>query len=379
MQRGPSIYDVAKVAGVAPSTVSRALSRPGRVNCYTAERIFAAAREIGYPFKESVRSTPQGARSLAVIVPDITSPCCSEMIRGAHEAAGELGFTLVLSHTRGDGRIERDWTERDLVAADGVLLTRSRMSHDAIRMLAQQKPLVMLDRRVPGVPCVVPDIAGGMRRAVEHLAELGHTSVAYVAGPEASWADGMRWGALMDGCHELGLRFHRVGPCDLPTIRAGYHAAVEVLAQGPTAVIAYNDVMAVGVIKAMRKAGIRVPDDVSVIGFDNVLLSEIVEPELTTVAAPLRAMGNTGARVLVAAVGGATPSREPTVLPVKLVIRGSTGQRRRKTAMPAASTPARNPQPAGVTVGSRREAHSGPLRAHNGSAFTKRGLASRQR
>jgi LacI family transcriptional regulator len=331
MQRGPSIYDVAKIAGVAPSTVSRALSHPGRVNCYTAERIFTAAREVGYPFQEPDRPTRHHTRSLAILVADITNPFCSEIIRGAHEAAGEFGFTIVLSHTRGDGRLERDWIERDLVAVEGVLLNGSRMSHDAIRMLAKQKPLVILDRRVPGIPCVVTDITGGMHRAVEHLAELGHTSVTYVAGPEASWADGMRWVALMERCHEQDLRFHRVGPCNVPTMDAGYDAAVEVLVQRPTAVIAYNDVMAVGIIKGMRRAGVRVPDDVSVIGFDNVALSEVVEPELTTVAAPMRAMGFTGVKNLVAAVGGAAPSREPTVLPVRLLVRGSTGQRRRNT------------------------------------------------
>jgi LacI family transcriptional regulator len=166
-----------------------------------------------------------------------------------------------------------------------------------------------------------------MRQAVEHLVDLGHTSVTYVAGPEASWADGMRWVALMEACHELELRFHRVGPCNVPTVQAGLDSTVEVLAQRPTAVIAYNDLMAIGVMKGMRLAGLQVPDDVSVIGFDNVVLCEIVDPELTTVASPLRAMGITGVNNLIALAGGAAPSREPLVLPVKLLVRGSTGQR----------------------------------------------------
>jgi LacI family transcriptional regulator len=212
------------------------------------------------------------------------------------------------------------------------------MSGNAIRMLAKQKPMVLLNRRVPEVPCVITDNARGMRRALEHLAELGHQTVTYVAGPEASWADGMRWVALMEAAHELELRVRRVGPCNVPTVHAGFATAQAVLAQRPTAVIAYNDVMAIGVIKGMRRAGVRVPDDISVIGFDNVLLSEIVEPELTTVAAPLRAMGITGVKNLIAAIGGATPSREPIVLPVKLVVRGSTAQRRRKRTSPALGT-----------------------------------------
>jgi DNA-binding LacI/PurR family transcriptional regulator len=338
VERSPSIYDVAKAAGVAPSTVSRAFSRPGRVNSRTAERVFAAAREVGYRSEALHGLTGQRTRSLALVVTDITNPFYSEIIRGAHEAAGESGYTILLSHTQEDAQLERDWTEREIGAVEGVLLTSSRMSDSAIRMLAKQKPLVMLNRRVPEVPCVITDNARGMRRAMEHLAELGHESVTYVAGPEASWADGMRWVAIMEAGHELELKVRRVGPCNVPTVHAGFDTASEVLTHKPTAVIAYNDVMAIGVIKGMRRAGVRVPDDVSVIGVDNVVLSEIVDPELTTVAAPLRAMGITGVKNLIAAIGGATPSREPIVLPVKLLIRGTTAQRRRKSTSPALGT-----------------------------------------
>ena len=338
VERSPSIYDVAKAAGVAPSTVSRAFSRPGRVNSRTAERVFAAAREVGYRSEALHGLTGQRTRSLALVVTDITNPFYSEIIRGAHEAAGESGYTILLSHTQEDAQLERDWTERELGAVEGVLLTSSRMSDSAIRMLAKQKPLVSLNRRVPEVPCVITDNARGMRRAMEHLAELGHESVTYVAGPEASWADGMRWVAIMEAGHELELKVRRVGPCNVPTVHAGFDTAAEVLSHKPTAVIAYNDVMAIGVIKGMRRAGVRVPDDVSVIGVDNVVLSEIVDPELTTVAAPLRAMGITGVKNLIAAIGGATPSREPIVLPVKLLVRGSTAQRRRKSTSPALGT-----------------------------------------
>jgi len=332
MHRSASIYDVAKAAGVAPSTVSRAFSRPGRVNAQTAERIFEAAKTVGYRTAVLPGLTGQRTRTLAVVVTDITNPFYSEIIRGAHVAAGEAGYTILLSHTQEDAQLERDWTERELGAVEGVLLTSSRMSDSAIRMLAKQKPVVLLNRRIPEVPCVITDNARGMRRAVEHLAELGHESITYVAGPEASWADGTRWLALREAAHELELRARRVGPCNVPTVHAGFDTATEVLAHRPTAIIAYNDVMAIGVIKGLRRAGLRVPDDISVVGFDNVVLAEIVDPELTTVAAPLRAMGITGVKNLIASVNGATPSREPNVLPVQLVVRGSTARRRQRSA-----------------------------------------------
>ena len=325
MQRGPSIYDVAKAAGVAPSTVSRAFARPGRVNVRTAERVFAAAQAVGYRSSVLRGLSGQRTRTIALVVTDITNPFYSEIIRGAHEAAGESGYTILLSHTQEDAQLERDWTERELGAVEGVLLTSSRMSDSAIRMLAKQKPMVMLNRRVPEVPCVITDNARGMRRAVEHLAELGHDSVTYVAGPESSWADGMRWVALMEAGHELDLKVRRVGPCNVPTVHAGFDTAPEVLSQKPTAVIAYNDVMAIGVIKGMRRAGVRVPPDVSVVGFDNVLLADVVDPGLTTVAAPMRKAGALGVGNVLALAAGAKTHGETLVLPVKLVVRASTG------------------------------------------------------
>ena len=339
VQRGPTIYDVAKAADVAASTVSRAFSRPGRVNPRTAQRIFAAARDVGYRTDFVQGRHERRTRSIAVVATDITNPFYAEIIRGAHEAAGGAGYTILLSQTRHDGQFEGDWDGRVLDTVEGVLLTGSRMSHDAIRILAKQKPLVLLNRRVPEVPAVITDNARGMRRAVEHLAELGHQTVTYVAGPEASWADGARWIALTEACKEANLAFRRVGPCNTPTVRAGFEAAEEVLAQKAPAIIAFNDVMAIGVIKGMRRAGVRVPVDVSVLGFDNVPLTEIVDPELTTVAAPLRAMGIVGVNQLIAAIGGDTPSRQLTVLPVKLVVRDSTARvQRRGSSQPLTST-----------------------------------------
>ena len=204
MQRGPSIYDVAKVAGVAPSTVSRAFSRRGRVNSRTAELVFAAAREVGYSFETAQRPIGRPIRSLAVVVTDITNPFYAQIVRGAQEAATSVRLCGRVVACPGEARLQRDWIERELVSVEGVLLTDSRVSHDAIQVLAQQRPVVMLNRRVPKVPCVIADIARGMRQAIEHLTDLGHTSVTYMAGPEASWADGMRWAALTDACHNLG-------------------------------------------------------------------------------------------------------------------------------------------------------------------------------
>jgi DNA-binding LacI/PurR family transcriptional regulator len=112
---------------------------------------------------------------------------------------------IVLAHTQEDSQLERAWTEHGLGSVDGVLLASSRMSDSTIRMIAKQKPTIVLNRRLPEVPSVVTDNAPGVRRAVEHLGELGHESITYLAGPETSWADGMRWQALREAALELGL------------------------------------------------------------------------------------------------------------------------------------------------------------------------------
>ncbi len=338
MEARPTIYDVAREAGVAASTVSRAFSRPGRVNSETAARVFAAAKTIGYRSAPLPGLAGSRTRTLALVVTDITNPFYFEIIRGAHEAAGASGYTILLSHTQEDAQLEREWTERELASVEGILLASSRMSDSAIRMLAKQKPPIMLNRRIPEVPSLITDNARGVRRAVEHLAELGHESITYLAGPKTSWADGTRWQALREAAHELELRVRRIGPTTTPTVHAGFAAAAEIFALRSTAVLAYNDILAIGVIKGLKRQGVRVPQDVSVVGFDNIVLAEVVEPELTTVAAPLRAQGVTGVSNLIAVIGGAVPSREPIVLPVRLVVRGSTAQRSRKRTSPALGT-----------------------------------------
>ncbi len=325
MGQRPTIYDVAEAAGVAASTVSRAFARPGRVNAETAAKVFAAARELGYRSSSLPGLSSRRTGAIALVVTDITNPFYAEIIRGVHEAAHELGFRVLLSHTQEQAEAEQTWVENELDAVEGIVLASSRMSDRAIRTLAKQKPVVVLNRRLPEVPSLLIDNPRGMRRAVEHLGELGHTSVTYLAGPESSWTDGVRWQAMREAGYELSLRVRRIGPSNTPTMQAGFGRAREVVEQSATAVVAYNDVLAIGLMKGLRRLGVGVPQDISVVGFDNVLLAEVTEPELTTVAAPLRSQGVTAVRNLVAMIGGATSSGAPVLMPVKLVVRASTG------------------------------------------------------
>jgi len=324
----PTIYDVAREAGVAASTVSRAYARPGRVNSETARAIFAAAERLGYRATKISGSLGRRTGAVALMVSDITNPFYGQIIKGAEEAARIAGYVLLLSDTSESGFIERDAVERTLNLVEGVVLASPRMSDSAIRMIAKQKPLVLLNRQMPDTSCIVVDNPRGILRAVEHLAMLGHNTITYVAGPQASWTEGVRWRALRDAGYDLELRVRRIDPHDVPTMRTGFNMAGQIAEKKATAVLAYNDALAVGIIKGLKQLGVAVPGHVSVVGFDNVLLAEVVDPPLTTVMAPMRKAGAAGVGNVLALAAGAKTSGETLVLPVKLVVRASTGPRR---------------------------------------------------
>jgi len=334
--QAPTIYDVARACGVAPSTVSRAFSRPGRVNAETAERIRVVAGRLGYRTNPPARALSTGRSSMvALVIPDVTNPVYFDITRGAEDAAAEAGYTLLLADFREAGRLERKAIDRAVPAVDGLVLGGPRISDSAIRMAAKQRPTVVLNRSVTGLASVVIDNPRGMRRVAEHLGELGHTAITYLAGPEASWADGMRWRSLREACLELDLSPRRLGPYP-PTVAGGLAAVDHLLRQPATAVVAYNDLMAIGLMHGLQRARVPVPRQVSIVGFDNIFGSDFCTPALTTVDAPLRALGAAGVRRLLDQLGEARPRPgQPEVLPVRLVVRASTTQRSRKRSSPA--------------------------------------------
>jgi len=327
--RAATIYDVARAAGVSASTVSRAFARPGRVSFATAERIREVAAEIGYRSMEMRRPMAKGSRrrgTIALVIADISNPVYFEMIRGAEEEAAKNGYTMLLAHTRESGVIEREALERSMDIVDGIVLSSSRMSDAAIRSMAKQKPVIVMNRGVSGVASVVTDNERGVHQAVEHLHDLGHRSIAYLAGPEASWANGMRWRSLKLAAAEFGIKTHFFEPGG-PTMASGAAIAKKVLGSSASAVLAYNDQLAIGFMRQALASGLRVPADISIIGFDNSSDAELVTPGLTSVAAPLHALGSAAVRNLLAIARGTSDVPErPVVLPARLVVRDSTGK-----------------------------------------------------
>lgn len=329
--RPATIYDVARLVGVSASTVSRAFARPGRVSFATAEKIRKAAEELGYQSVSVRRPMAQGRSrrgTIALVVADITNPVYFEMIRGAEEEAALNGYTMLLAHTRESGIVERQALERSMDIVDGIVLSSSRMSDAAIRAMAKQKPTVVMNRGVKGVASVITDNTRGVHRAIEHFRELGHQDIAFLAGPEASWANSMRWRAAKQAAAEFDLRISRVDST-APTMDGGAAVADRIATGKPTAILAYNDQLALGLMRRLQANGFDVPGDFSIIGFDNSSGAALIVPGLSSVAAPLHALGATAVRNLLAISRGAVSAHEQgVVLPTRLVLRGSTARPR---------------------------------------------------
>uniref|UniRef100_UPI000369320A LacI family DNA-binding transcriptional regulator n=1 Tax=Saccharomonospora saliphila TaxID=369829 RepID=UPI000369320A len=209
--RRPTIYDVAREAGVATSTVSRALAKPGRVNERTRETILEVAERLGYHTNPIARALPSGdTRTVALFVSDITNPHFFGIIRGAEQQTRAAGRTLILGDTEESPDLESSNVERLSGSVEGFVIAASRMSDAQIRELASAHRLTLVSRQVDGLPSVNVDHEDGTRQIVEHLASLGHASVAYLAGPRRSWLAAERWRVLRDTARGFGMRSVRL-------------------------------------------------------------------------------------------------------------------------------------------------------------------------
>jgi DNA-binding LacI/PurR family transcriptional regulator len=327
---GPTIYDVAAAAGVATSTVSRAFSSPTRVSAKTRERVLAAAAELGYRPNPHARALLSGRHhTVAMVVSDITNPHYFELIRGAEMRARASEYTLVLVNAEESPRVEYDQIQRLASSVDGFVLAASRLPDENLRQIAAQRPVVLMSRELSGLASVVLDHVQGCRQIVEHLASLGHRDLTYLAGPPNSWMAKTRWSALRTAAEELGLEARRIGPFT-PKVSQGGAAADGALHAGATAIVAHNDLLAIGVVQRLAQRSVRVPDDVSVVGFDNIFAANLCTPTLTTLGGAHADVGRAAVEILLEAVGPirARESAPPqVVLPTELVLRQSTGFR----------------------------------------------------
>jgi LacI family transcriptional regulator len=326
-----SIADVAAAAGVSPTTVSHVISGKRPVSAETAEAVHSAMGRLGYVPNHAAQSLRRGmSRTLGLLVPDIANPYFAELARGAEDAGEQRGFNLVLCNTDFDA--ERESRYLDMLRGGGVagMIYAAGSPPDTARIeaVAGSFRLVAVDEELPGViaDTVVSDNEHGGRLAGEHLARLGHRRNLVVDGPAElrSAIDrgrGFR-GALDPASVEIGAVTG-----DYRATSATEAVAAELAGRGPwfTAVFAANDLMALGALEALTAAGLRVPEDVSVVGFDDTVLASIVRPALTTIRQPVYRMGWVAADRLAGALDADNPP-EPckTVLDVELVARQTT-------------------------------------------------------
>jgi len=326
----PTIYDIAELAGVSPSTVSRALSKPGRISAKTAKLIHDAANTLNYRTNPIARALPTGRTSmLGLIVADITNPMNFDVVRGAERAAALSGYSMIIAESQESSEREAETAERVAPSVDGLILVTTRLASGQINELAELKPLVVINRRVENVGAILPDLGPGIDQALTHLAEAGHHSLAYLRGPATSWMSDARWEILLGRALDLGMTIVEIG-AGIPTLDGGRDAMQRVLASGVTAVVAYNDLMAIGLLRALQKEGLSVPGRLSIVGFDDIFGSDFTSPPLTTIRTPLGLMGELAVCEVLDLIGIKSPRPSLTSdatrsLATALIVRGSTG------------------------------------------------------
>ncbi|WP_250002854.1 LacI family DNA-binding transcriptional regulator [Actinoplanes sp. M2I2] len=320
-----TIRDVARASGVHISTVSRTFSAPHLVNPDTRSRVLACAEQLGYRPNRAARALITGRTyNIGLIVADIANPFFPPLIKAAESQARKHDHHIFVADTNEDAALEEEVVRALAKQVDGVLLVSPRMSNTLIEQLSREVPLVVVNRQIAGIPAVVMDVARGARIAIEHLTALGHRRVALLGGPRGSWTSREIRRSAGATARSAGAELVVIGP-NPPTEVGGLTVAEDVLRSGSTAVLAYNDLMAIGLIEGLLAAGARVPQDVSVVGVDDIMLSRLTRPKLTTVATPTAAAGRAAVDMLLAH-GDDRRTNAHIHLQTELVIRDSTGR-----------------------------------------------------
>ena len=329
-----TISDVARRAGVSAMTVSRVINGSGHTSPEARARVEQAIAELGYvPNAVARHLRSKRSKTIGLVITDITNPFFTSIARGAEDVAGPHGFGVLFCNT--------DESEADEVAyvsmllerqIDGVLLVPASASSRSLKLLRDRHvPVVVLDRRVraPRVDVVRGDSEGGAYGLVRHLVSLGHRRIAALAGPRDVSTSIDRVEGYQRALAEVGV------PLDEDLVRfggyqeaAGHAMAREVLAVAdpPTAIFAGNNFIAAGVLAALRECGLRVPDDISLVAFDDLPSAWNADPFLTVAVQPAYDLGRRAAELLLTRLqrGEASPGRE-VVLPVELLVRRSSG------------------------------------------------------
>lgn len=329
--RRASIKDIARLAEVSHSTVSRALSGSSLVSAKTANRIRQIAEESGYRPSAAARSlVTSRSATIGVVVTSIADPFAAEVVLGIEDAANEHDYSVILANSNAqperEVKVVRAFEERRV---DGIIVTSSRVGAVYVELLSQTRvPIVLLNNQHPSefMHSVMIDNPTASLQATRHLIDLGHRRIAYIGDRFGCQSDTERFGGYRTALDLAYLPFlpmfvaHGNGKSD-----GGVFAmeALLALSTPPTAVFCYNDMTALGAMNAIAVRGLRVPDDLSIVGFDDLFVAQYSAPPLTTVRQPMREMGRLALETLMKLLNGS--GSPPNIkVPGELIIRQST-------------------------------------------------------
>jgi LacI family transcriptional regulator len=327
---GSTIGEVAAAAGVSRATVSRVMSGRTTVAPDIAARVQAAADKLQYRPSNVARSLSLGrTNTVALVVPDLANPMFQQVLRGAMAAAAESGYRILVAETVEDPAEEAELALEARMRCDALILAAPRMPESELRaLLPRVEPAVVLNRSVPGAPALAVDYAHGISVLVDHLVDHGHRDLAYVAGPPSAVSHHVRAQALQDAAaRHQSLRVRTIAGGS--TVDDGYRVAEEVLDSRATGVLAFNDLVAFGLLARLNETGVAVPGDISVAGFDDIELARYSTPSLTTASVPQAELGRRAwvrlAEVMSARTSGTEAVIQAEVIEPRLVVRTSTG------------------------------------------------------
>jgi len=334
--RPPTLRDVARDAGVHPATASRALNPSTRslVNAETASRVVRVAESLGYrpnPIARSLKTSRSA--TVGLVIPDLTNPLFPPIVRGIEDVLGPAGFNAWLVNTDNDPAREESVVDSlRSRQVEGLIVATARLQHPLLeRLHAEGLRMVLINRRTAtsDIPSVTADDATGLAEAVGHLVALGHTRIAHLAGPQDTSTGTVRYQGFVQAVRDHGLDDDPalVAHCSWWNEQEGARALGELLDSGTdfTAVIAGNDLLALGCYDVLEERGLVCPRDLSVIGFNDMPFMDKLRPPLTTVRVPHYEVGAEAARMLLDGI--ADPARQPrsVLLPVTLTERQSVG------------------------------------------------------
>lgn len=335
----PTIADVAARAGVSLSTVSRVMNGNATVDPTLAERVREAAVSLNYTASPLARSLVLGrTQTIAMIVPDLSNPTFQGALRGLSARAAHEGYHVLVADSFEQAAEEPVLALEARRRCDGIVLCAPRMPADELaRLLPQIAPVVVINRDTAPtpVPFVAADYHAGLSQLLAHLDGLGHRRLAYLEGSEHAASNRSRVAAVEEFRTAHPNSIVQVLPCGV-AFADGHAAAAAVASSGATAVLAFNDLAAMGLLSGLAELGVRVPDDISVTGFDDIEFARYTTPPLTTASVPVDELGEQAWLRLWDLLNGRSPAYNLSFGPM-VVARGSTG---RAPEAPAATTPA---------------------------------------